>query len=106
MKITSYDSKGGIIGVVNYDDFVPDFIKSYDRGKSILHFFNHQKSICKENDYFQKFLDEETAKSFLTIDYSNYLNSSLSNEVTIDEVDGKTIIKILILKIVSQRTRN
>ena len=94
MKITSYDSKGGIIGVANYDDFVPDFIKSYDRGKSILHFFNHQKSICEENDYFQKFLDEETAKSFLTIDYGNYLNSSLSNEVSIDEVDGKTIIKI------------
>jgi hypothetical protein len=94
MKITSYDSKGGIIGVANYDDFVPDFIKSYDRGKSILHFFNHQKSICEENDYFQMFLDEESAKSFLTIDYGNYLNSSLSNEVSIDEVDGKTIIKI------------
>lgn len=106
MKITSYDSRGEVTKVINFDDFVPGYVKSFDKDKSVI---SSYKKIALEEikgDNHGILLNTVKAKLLFDIDFGNFLESQFALQVSIDDADGETIIKIPELSNCVQEDRN
>ena len=93
MKITSYDSQGTVIEVVNSDDFVPDYIKTYDKDKSVLELYRNVAFDCTKDDYFGNLMNKKNAEALFKIDYGNYLESTFSKLIQLDLVEDGVALK-------------
>ena len=95
MKITSYDSQGNVTKDIKVDDFVPQYIKSFDPCRSVLTlYYNIKPDRCERGDAFSNCMNAMTAEKLLDIDYSNFLQSAFSHLLSIDEVEGNVVFQI------------
>lgn len=78
MKILSYNPQGKLLGVEEFDAFVPDYIKSYDKQNSVLPMYKLFVSKNKNSDALNNSLKAMAADILFRIDYDNFLKSSYS----------------------------
>ena len=70
MKVTSYDSQGKIIDVINSDNIVPRHFEFFESNNSVLELFKRVKITCKKDDTFANVLNSTFAESLFNIDYN------------------------------------
>lgn len=88
MKISSYDPQGKLIEVINSDDFVPEYIKSYDNYNSVLYLYKLIVNKFKYHDAFCDSLKSIAAETLFNIDYDNYIRTPFSQLKKI-EIDSE-----------------
>jgi len=75
MKISSFDSQGKVIEIINFDDFVPDYIKSFDKHHSVLSLFKQVEIKFKKGEAFNNYINSSIAETLFNIDYENFTKS-------------------------------